>query len=376
MRTTDDLGRLIALDCAIWLFMRKNRMFVEDPPVPVPDPMEAEPLIVSEDGALVVGEKEAGERLDRFLALRLPEHSRTRLKSLIIDGHVQLGAVTITDPGMKLSAGSLIAIELPEAVPAEPAGEPIPLVVVYEDDDLLVIDKPAGLVVHPASGHATGTLVNALIAHCGDSLSGIGGVKRPGIVHRLDKDTSGLLVVAKNDAAHKHLADQFADHGRTGPLQRAYSALVWGVPSRPHGVIDAPIDRSTTHRDRMAVVKPGKGREALTHFTVEDQFLGRDGEPLIALVTCRLETGRTHQIRVHMAHIGHALVGDPVYGAGFRTKVARLDGEARGAVETFSRQALHARELGFMHPRSKETLHFESALPGDFGALLKSLSAN
>ncbi|MCX8503437.1 MAG: RluA family pseudouridine synthase [Beijerinckiaceae bacterium] len=356
--------------------MRKNRMFVEDPPVPVPDPMEAEPLIVSEDGALVVGEKEAGERLDRFLALRLPEHSRTRLKSLIIDGHVQLGDVTITDPGMKLSAGSLIAIELPEAVPAEPAGEPIPLVVVYEDDDLLVIDKPAGLVVHPASGHATGTLVNALIAHCGDSLSGIGGVKRPGIVHRLDKDTSGLLVVAKNDAAHKHLADQFADHGRTGPLQRAYSALVWGVPSRPHGVIDAPIDRSITHRDRMAVVKPGKGREALTHFTVEDQFLGRDGEPLIALVTCRLETGRTHQIRVHMAHIGHALVGDPVYGAGFRTKVARLDGEARGAVETFSRQALHARELGFMHPRSKETLHFESALPGDFGALLKSLSAN
>ena len=356
--------------------MRKNRMFVEDPPVTVAIASEAEPLTVSEDGSLIVADQEAGERLDRFLAIRLPEHSRTRLKSLILEGHVKIGEATIADPGTKLAAGSYISIALPEAVPAEPAGEPIPLVVVYEDDDLLVIDKPAGLVVHPASGHATGTLVNALIAHCGDSLSGIGGVKRPGIVHRLDKDTSGLLVVAKNDAAHKHLADQFADHGRTGPLQRAYSALVWGVPSRAHGVIDAPIDRSATHRDRMAVVKPGKGREALTHFTVEDQFTGREGEPLIALVTCRLETGRTHQIRVHMAHIGHALVGDPVYGAGFRTKATRLDGEVRAAVEAFPRQALHARELGFMHPRSKETLLFESDLPDDFAALLKVLNGN
>ena len=356
--------------------MRKNRMFVEDPPAPVAASLEEEPFIVTDDGELIVSENEAGERLDRFLAIRLPEHSRTRLKSLILEGHVKIDDGTIADPKTKLSAGLRVSIELPEAVPAEPAGEPIPLAVVYEDHDLLVIDKPAGLVVHPASGHATGTLVNALIAHCGDSLSGIGGVKRPGIVHRLDKDTSGLLVVAKNDAAHKHLADQFADHGRTGPLQRAYTALVWGVPSRPHGVIDAPIDRSTTHRDRMAVVKPGKGREAITHFTVEDQFVGREGEPLIAQVTCRLETGRTHQIRVHMAHIGHALVGDPVYGAGFRTKASRLDGEVRAAVEAFPRQALHAKELGFMHPRSKETLHFESELPQDFAALMKVLNGN
>jgi len=351
-------------------------MFVEDPPIPIEASIEDGSFKASDDGSLMVSEQEAGERLDRFLALRLPEHSRTRLKALILEGHVEMGGVTITDPGTKLSAGLSLFIDLPEAVPAEPLGEPIPLVVVYEDQDLLVIDKPAGLVVHPASGHATGTLVNALIAHCGDSLSGIGGVKRPGIVHRLDKDTSGLLVVAKNDAAHKHLADQFADHGRTGPLQRAYTALVWGVPSRAYGVIDAPLDRSTTHRDRMAVVKPGKGREALTHFTVEEQFLGRNGEPLIALVTCRLETGRTHQIRVHMAHIGHALVGDPVYGSGFKTKATRLDGAARAAVETFPRQALHARELGFVHPRSKEVLHFQSELPDDFAALLKSLNGN
>ena len=353
--------------------MRKNKMFIEDVAAPVMDAVEGDQTALPVDGPLVVGDEEAGVRLDRFLALRLPEHSRTRLKALVLEGHVRIGDKVATDPGAKLSGGLVVAIVLPEPSPPEPEGEPIPLVVVYEDDDLLVIDKPAGLVVHPASGHETGTLVNALIAHCGDSLSGIGGVKRPGIVHRLDKDTSGLLVVAKNDFAHKRLADQFADHGRTGPLQRAYSALVWGVPSRPHGVIDAPIDRSNTHRERMAVVKPGKGREAITHFTVEQKFLDREGEPVAALVTCRLETGRTHQIRVHMAHIGHALLGDPVYGSGMRTKASRLEGPARVAVETFPRQALHARELGFLHPRSKEELLFESNLPEDFSVLLEAL---
>jgi len=353
--------------------MRKNKMFVEEIIAPTGETDDRDQVAATADGPLVVAEEEAGERLDRFLARRLPEHSRTRLKALVLEGHVRIGDKTASDPGVKVTVGSRVAIVLPEAAPPEPAGEPIPLTVIYEDDDLLVIDKPAGLVVHPASGHETGTLVNALIAHCGDSLSGIGGVKRPGIVHRLDKDTSGLLVVAKNDFAHKRLADQFADHGRTGPLQRAYSALVWGVPSRAHGVIDAPIDRSNTHRERMAVVKPGKGREAITHFTVEETFNDREGAPIAARVTCRLETGRTHQIRVHMAHIGHALLGDPVYGSGMRTKATRLEAKAQAAVESFPRQALHAKELGFLHPRSKEELLFESDLPEDFNVLLDAL---
>jgi 23S rRNA pseudouridine1911/1915/1917 synthase len=353
--------------------MRKNKRFVEEITAPSAEADDALGATLLADGPLVVSDEEAGERLDRFLARRLPEHSRTRLKALVLEGQVWVNQKPAEDPGAKLAVGMTVTIELPEALPPEPAGEPIPLVVIYEDDDLLVIDKPAGLVVHPASGHETGTLVNALIAHCGDSLSGIGGVKRPGIVHRLDKDTSGLLVIAKNDFAHKHLADQFADHGRTGPLQRAYTALVWGVPSRPHGMIDAPIDRSTTHRERMAVVKPGKGREAITHFVVEERFLDREGAPLAALVTCRLETGRTHQIRVHMAHIGHALMGDPVYGSGMRTKSSRLEGEAKATVEAFPRQALHARELGFLHPRSKKEVLFESELPTDLGALLEAL---
>lgn len=368
-----DLVRLCLVFCATSLPMRKNKMFVEDVAAPVLDSGIALSVPRSEDGAMVVEESLGGERLDRFLAVKWPEHSRTRLKALILEGRVRLGDRVTVDPGLKLVPGMVVSFDLPEAVAPEPAGEPIPLVVVYEDDDLLVIDKPAGLVVHPASGHETGTLVNALIAHCGESLSGIGGVKRPGIVHRLDKDTSGLLVVAKNDFSHKRLADQFADHGRTGPLQRAYSALVWGVPSRPHGVVDAPIDRSNTHRERMAVVKPGKGREAITHFTVEETFLDRENAPVAALVTCRLETGRTHQIRVHMAHIGHALLGDPVYGSGMRTKATRLQDGAKHAVDRFPRQALHARELGFLHPRSKEELLFESNLPDDFSVLLSAL---
>ena len=318
--------------------------------------------------------EEAGERLDRFLALRLPELSRTRLKALILAGHVMAGGAVARDPALRLAAGTPVELTLPEPVAAAPAPEAIALTVVHEDSDLIVIDKPAGLVVHPAAGHDSGTLVNALIAHCGKSLSGIGGVLRPGIVHRLDKDTSGLLVVAKNDAAHRGLAAQFADHGRSGPLRRAYHAFVWGVPPRAHGTIDAPIDRSTAHRDRMAVVRAEKGREAITHYSLIERFAGREGEAIASLVECRLETGRTHQIRVHMAHIGHPLLGDPVYGAGFRTKVTRLEPDARAAVEVFSRQALHARELGFAHPRSGKDLLFESPLPPDLVALASALS--
>jgi 23S rRNA pseudouridine1911/1915/1917 synthase len=303
----------------------------------------------------------------------LPDHSRTRLKALILEGCVTLNGHCSKDPGARVAEGAVLTIVLPEPVDPEPKGEAIPLDIVYEDEDVIVINKPAGLVVHPAAGHAQGTLVNALIAHCGETLSGVGGVRRPGIVHRLDKDTSGLLVVAKHDQAHKALSAQFADHGRTGDLRRAYSALVWGVPARQHGTVDAPMDRSSTHRDRMAVVKPGRGREAVTHFTVEERFLDREGEAIAALIECRLETGRTHQIRVHMAHIGHPLLGDPVYGTGFRTKTSRLAPEVRSVVDAFPRQALHARELGFRHPRLDEVMLFEAPLPEDFVALAAEL---
>ena len=211
---------------------------------------------------------------------------------------------------------------MPPPEPAEPAAEHIPLNVVYEDTDIIVIDKPAGLVVHPAAGHASGTLVNALIAHCGDSLSGIGGVKRPGIVHRLDKDTSGLMVVAKNDAAHQSLAAQFADHGRTGPLERGYLAFAWGAFDRPKGTIEAPIDRHPHSRTKMAV--RGGGREAVTHWQTLEKFPGAGGKPAASLVACRLTTGRTHQIRVHLAHAGHPLLGDATYATGFKTKAAQL----------------------------------------------------
>jgi 23S rRNA pseudouridine1911/1915/1917 synthase len=324
---------------------------------------------------LVARPQDKGERLDRVLALVVPGLSRTRLKALVQAGEVTLDGAVVKDPAVKLQEGARIVLEVPPPVPAEPRGQDIPLDVVYEDDALLVIDKPAGLVVHPAAGHAEGTLVNALIAHCGDSLSGIGGVRRPGIVHRLDKDTTGLLVVAKTDRAHKRLADQFADHGRTGPLERAYRAVVWGVPSRKHGTIEAAMDRSTRHRDRMAVVSADRdgAREAITHYEVEEVFPGRTGEPAASLLTCRLETGRTHQIRVHMAHLGHPLIGDATYGAGFRTKATLLPEAARAAVEAFPRQALHAAVLGFEHPVTREELHFESPLPQDLEDLLAAL---
>jgi 23S rRNA pseudouridine1911/1915/1917 synthase len=316
--------------------------------------------------------EDRGERLDRVLARRLPDLSRSRLKALILEGHVTLDGAPIDDPGQKIRTANAIAVTVPDAVDPEPKAENIPLSIVYEDEDLIVIDKPAGLVVHPGAGNETGTLVNALIAHCGDSLSGIGGVKRPGIVHRLDKDTSGLLVVAKNDAAHQALSAQFADHGRTGPLERAYRAIVWGRPDRASGTIEANLDRSTHARDKMAVVRAGRGREAITHWALEQSF-GDPKAPIASLLTCRLETGRTHQIRVHMAHTGHPLLGDATYGSGFKTKEKHLPEDAQAALKRLDRQALHAAELGFAHPRSGEFMHFESKLPTDFEDLLVAL---
>ncbi|MFM9973367.1 MAG: RluA family pseudouridine synthase [Beijerinckiaceae bacterium] len=316
----------------------------------------------------------AGERLDKTLARLAPDLSRTRIQAIAENGHVSVNGKPETTMSRKLVAGDIIALIRPEAVSPIPLGENIPLNVVFEDDDLIVIDKPAGLVVHPAGGHETGTLVNALIAHCGESLSGIGGVKRPGIVHRLDKDTSGLLVAAKNDGTHRALSEQFADHGRTGPLEREYIALVWGKPNRNGGEIRTQIDRSIANRERMAVCAEGKGRTAITHFGVEETFECIDGRPLVSRVVCRLETGRTHQIRVHMTSIGHPLLGDDLYGGGFKTKANHLKPEAQAALKTLGRQALHAAVLGFAHPTTGETMRFESELPGDMAGLLDALA--
>ncbi len=328
-------------------------------------PLAETRIVQLSDGAVT-------ERLDRVLARTFTDLSRSRLQALVRDGHVRVGEAIIREPSAKVGASARIAIEIPPAAPAEPRGEEIALSVVYEDGDLIVIDKPAGLVVHPAAGHQSGTLVNALIAHCGESLSGIGGVRRPGIVHRLDKDTSGLLVIAKDDSAHRGLAAQFADHGRTGPLERAYLALAWGVPEPTRGVIDRAIARSTHNREKMAVVGADRGRSARTHYAVEEAF-GPADEPIASLVRCTLETGRTHQIRLHMAEIGHPLLGDATYGAGFKTKATRLSVDAQEAVARLNRQALHAAVLGFEHPRTGEKLRFESGAPPDLASLLKAL---
>jgi len=320
---------------------------------------------------VTVAADEAGERLDRVLAARLTELSRTRLKALVLAGRVAIGRVTIRDPGHRVNAGDRLAVEVPPPEEAVPQAEAIPLAIAYEDDGLIVIDKPAGLVVHPAAGNRTGTLVNALIAHCGASLSGVGGVRRPGIVHRLDKDTTGLMVVAKNDRAHRALAAQFADHGRSGPLERGYLAFVWGVPERPRGTIDKPLGRHPQSRERMAV-RPG-GRAAVTHYEVMERYTGTDGKTVASLIECRLMTGRTHQIRVHLAAIGHPVLGDAVYGAGFRTKATLLPPDARTAFQHLERQALHAYLLGLEHPITGQHLVFRSELPADLNLLRRSL---
>ncbi len=318
-----------------------------------------------------VGAGQAGERLDRFLGHAAGERrlalSRTRLKALVEAGQVAVDGVETRDPSAKLAAGAKIAVVAPPAEESDVAGEDLPLDIVFEDDHLIVIDKPAGLVVHPAPGHSSGTLVNALIRHCGASLSGVGGVKRPGIVHRLDKDTSGLIVAAKTDAAHQGLAALFADHGRTGSLVREYRALVWGALEAKAGFVDAPLGRHPSHREKMAVVSATRGREAVTHWRLEEA-LGP-----ASLIACRLETGRTHQIRVHLAHIGHPLLGDSVYGAGFKTKASQLSAGARLALEALGRQALHAATLGFEHPITGAALSFVSSPPDDFARLVKAL---
>jgi 23S rRNA pseudouridine1911/1915/1917 synthase len=324
---------------------------------------------------LTVGETEAGQRLDRFLALRLPDLSRSRLQALLRAGEVTLAGVPIAALGGKVRAGQTYEVHVPAPVAAEPKPEAIPLAVVYEDAHLIVIDKPAGMPAHPGAGHASGTLVNALLAHCGDSLSGIGGVKRPGIVHRLDKDTTGLLVAAKTDAAHQALAQQFAAHGADGKLERGYRALVWGVPERPRGAVDAPLGRSSANRTKMAVVAAQRGRRAVTHYSVLETFPAGAPKPLASLLRLTLETGRTHQVRVHMAHIGHPLLGDMTYGAGYKASARKLGPDAEAALDALGRQALHAAELKFEHPVTGRRLEFESPLPDDMAHLVAGLRA-
>jgi 23S rRNA pseudouridine1911/1915/1917 synthase len=315
---------------------------------------------------------QAASRLDKFLAETFAEHSRARFQKLINDGHVMVEGKVVLDSGEKLKPGQNVSVTMPEAAPAEPQGEAIELDIVFEDKHLIVINKPAGLVVHPGAGNETGTLVNALIAHCGDSLSGIGGVKRPGIVHRLDKETSGLLVIAKNDKAHQGLSEQFAAHGRDGRMEREYLAFVWGALERRAGTINAAIERSSANRLKMAVSKSATARPAITHYEVEETY----GNPVVAsLIRCRLETGRTHQIRLHMASINHPLLGDHVYGAGFAASKSKLDAGTNEALARLHGQALHATVLGFDHPISAKHLRFESKLPEALSNLKIALAA-
>jgi len=303
---------------------------------------------------VTAGEADAGERLDRLLSRRLPSLSRSRLKALIEGGKVVSAAGAVTAPAHRVRAGEAFTLEVPASVPAKPVGQAIALDIVHEDADLIVIDKPAGLVVHPAPGNPDRTLVNALIAHCGEALTGIGGVRRPGIVHRLDKDTSGLMVVAKTAAAHSALVAQFAERS----IERAYAALVWGVPLPTAGEIAGNIGRSPANRKKMAVLARG-GRPAATRYRVQQAF----GDGLASLVECRLLTGRTHQIRVHLSARGHPVIGDPLYGRSPARRLAGLPAPLTTLLRDLGRQALHAKALGFTHPTTGERVKFSSQLP-------------
>ena len=309
------------------------------------------------------GATDDGQRLDRVLALHFPELSRTRLKGLIEAGQVTQKGNALRNPSLRVKRDQNFVVILPQAEDAAPEPQPIALDIHFEDAHLIVIDKPAGMVVHPAPGNPDGTLVNAVLGHCGANLSGIGGIRRPGIVHRLDKDTSGVMVIAKTEAAHHALSRDFAARR----VDRAYTAIVWGVPVPPAGEIVGNIGRSATNRKKMAVVREGKGKPAITRYRVEQAY-----QACAAIVQCRLATGRTHQIRVHLADIGHPLIGDPVYGTRAGRAVAR-EGAIGAQIAAFPRQALHARLLGFTHPIEKRHLEFHSPLPADMQQLAQSL---
>lgn len=307
-----------------------------------------------------VTEDAVNTRLDKFLAAQLADISRARIQALIEDGQVMMDGTAIDSASLKVKAGQMVSVTIPPPQEAEPEPENIPLDIVFEDDDMLVINKPAGLVVHPGARNWSGTLVNALLYHCGESLSGIGGVVRPGIVHRLDKDTSGLMVVAKNDHAHQHLSAQLSDRS----LSRHYYAFVWRVPIHKKGKIDKPVGRHPSQRQKMAVTSKN-ARKAVTNYIVQERY-----HDAAALVECKLETGRTHQIRVHMENFGHPLIGDPAYGLQDTAAAALLrksgyGEEAITALTDFPHQALHAFKIGFIHPKSNEEKTFEIPLPAD-----------
>ncbi len=337
---------------------------------------KSEPVVID------VREQETGWRLDRLLAERLEGPSRSRLKTLIKQGQVRRDTATIEDPSCKVKPGERYRVWVPPPVAATPEPQNLPLAIVHEDDEIIVIDKPAGLVVHPAAGNRDRTLVNALLFHCGNSLAGIGGVQRPGIVHRLDKDTSGLMVVAKTEPAHESLRTQFDTHS----IERIYRAVIWGAPRPLVGTIDAAIMRHDSHRQKMTVARRAdhpKARRAVTHYRVIARY-GPSAEPVASLVDCRLETGRTHQIRVHFSHIGHPLIGDPLYGAGRRRLKTPSEKKAMNAsafaaaqatISGFPRQALHAYHLGFRHPASGESVRFSVDLPRDIKELINCLES-
>jgi 23S rRNA pseudouridine1911/1915/1917 synthase len=322
-----------------------------------------------EEFEVAVGADLAGGRLDAVLAKALPAFSRNRIKDLILAGSTAINGQTVREPKTRVKPGDALLLAAPPPEDPDPLPEDIPLDVLYEDAELIVINKPVGMVVHPAPGSPHGTLVNALLFHCKGTLPGINGVKRPGIVHRLDKDTSGVMVAAKTERAMAHLAAQFADHGRTGPLHRSYIAFAWGATQQGRGTVDAPLGRDQNNRLKQAVRRDG--REAITHYAVEARF-GDDGWD-VTRIACELETGRTHQIRVHMAHIGHPLVADTLYASGFATKANRLPEPLKEIVQTLGRQALHAAELGFEHPVTGEEMFFDAPLPPDLQALETAL---
>jgi 23S rRNA pseudouridine1911/1915/1917 synthase len=310
-------------------------------------------------------QEDVGERLDKFCSKQIPNLSRSRIKQLIETGHLAANESTIKDCSHYVKLDIVYTLDIPPPEPTDMLPADIKLDVVYEDEHLLVINKPAGLTVHPGAGHHQDTLANALLAYCGDSLSGIGGVSRPGIVHRLDKDTSGLLLVAKNDLAHQHLSQQIAERS----LRRLYLAIVWGVPIPLSGIININIARSNLDRTKMKAVKEG-GKSAITHYKVLKQLAGGNA----SLLECKLETGRTHQIRVHFSHIGHSIIGDQVYGHNQRKTSKIKNTEHRTTINQFKRQALHAKNIRFIHPARNEYLEFNVEPPEDFALLLNSLS--
>jgi len=320
----------------------------------------------SELVTFLVSADDHGKRLDVVLASLLDGHSRSRCQALIKSGALSIDGATISEPKYRVKQDQQLCFNEPAPVDAYPEPQDIPLEVLFEDDAIIVINKPAGMVVHPASGIEHGTLVNALLFHCGESLKGIGGVKRPGIVHRLDKDTSGVMIAAKTDEAHQSLSAQFADHGKNGPLRRTYNAFVWGVPSPEQGTIDAMIGRSPHNRTRQAIVE-NNGRHAVTHYKTLKAFGG--DKWTVSKIACQLETGRTHQIRVHLAHIGFALLGDPTYGIGFESRERNLPMTVQKSLKSLARQALHAVDLTIAHPVSNEKMHFSSPLPKDMANL-------